>query len=178
MSNPDSSETCSIDIRPIGRVRNAVKEWVDLIWEEVISEVELDAHWTEGLDGLAEFSHIWVITWLDRLPAEERGGRLHVHPQRRQDLPAVGLFATRSPRRPNPIGLTAVELLGIRGNVLTVKGLDMLDGTPVLDIKPYLAQGDRKSGTRSPGWIRRLWRERPEVLRARGRGGPEALSGE
>lgn len=159
-----------LELRPIGRVRNEVKEWVDVIWEDLTSEIELDPQWTEALDGLADFSHIWVLAWLDRLPEGERGGRMRVHPQRRQDIPAVGLFATRSPRRPNPIGLTAVELVSIHGNVLTVKGLDMLDGTPVLDIKPYLAQGDRKSRTRSPLWIRRLWRERPDVLKARQEG--------
>ena len=159
-----------MELVPIGRVRNAVKEWVDVVWEELISEVEIDAQWAEGLEGLAEFSHIWVITWLNRVQPEERGGRMRVHPERRQDLAAVGLFATRSPRRPNPIAITAVELLGVRGRVLTVKGLDMLDGTPVLDIKPYLAHGDRISGTRAPRWIRRLWRDRPAQAGAGQRG--------
>jgi tRNA-Thr(GGU) m(6)t(6)A37 methyltransferase TsaA len=147
-------------LRPIGRVRNQVKEWVDVAWEELESEVALDPRWAEGLDGLEEFSHIWVICWLDRLTEEERGGRCRVHPERRQELRPVGLFATRSPRRPNPIAITAVRLLGIEGTVLRVKGLDMLDGTPVLDVKPYLAQGDRIAGTWSPLWIRRLWRNR------------------
>lgn len=154
-------------LRPIGHVRNRVKEWADVVWEDVESEVVLDATWAEGLDGLEGFSHIWVICWLDRLTEEERGGRCRVHPQGRQDLPTVGLFASRSPRRPNPIAITAVRLLGIDGTVLRVKGLDMLDGTPVLDVKPYLAQGDRISGTRAPLWIRRLWRKQQTQLRER-----------
>lgn len=156
---------------PIGYVHNQVKEWVDVVWEDLVSDIILEERWLPALDGLDEFSHIWVITWLNRLPADERGTRPRVHPERRQDLPAVGLFATRSPRRPNPIAMTAVELLGRQGTVLRVKGLDMLDGTPVLDIKPYLAQGDRINGTRAPLWIRRLWRERLAQVRERQRGG-------
>lgn len=148
-------------LRPIGRVRNQVKEWVDVVWEDIESEVALDPRWADALSGLAEFSHIWVIGWLDRLTEDERGTRCRVHPRGREDVPPVGLFATRSPRRPNPIAITAVPLLGIQGSVLRVKGLDMLDGTPVLDLKPYLARGDRVNGTRAPLWIRRLWRERP-----------------
>ena len=73
---------------------------------------------------------------------------------RREDLPLVGLFATRSPRRPNPIGVTTVRLLERRGNVLRVLGLDALDGTPVLDIKPYLPYGDCIQDTHVPEWVR------------------------
>ena len=114
-----------------------------------------------GLDGLEEFSHVWVIAWLGRVPAEERGAKLRVHPRGVDNIPSVGMFATRTPRRPNPIAITAVPLLATDGPVLTVKGLDLLDGTPVLDIKPYLAHGDRVAGTRAPRWIRRLWRQQP-----------------
>jgi tRNA-Thr(GGU) m(6)t(6)A37 methyltransferase TsaA len=154
-------EAGSMCLAPIGYVHNEVKEWTDVVWEEIISEVVLDDRWLAGLDGLSEFSHVWVIAWLGRVPQEERGAEVHIHPRGREDTPAVGLFATRSPRRPNPIAITAVPLLGISAATLTVKGLDMLDGTPVLDIKPYLSRGDRIAGTRAPNWIRRLWREQP-----------------
>lgn len=164
------TESCPICLAPIGYVRNEVKEWTDVVWEEIVSEVVLDDRWLAGLDGLSEFSHVWVIAWLGRVPQEERGAKLHIHPRDRQDTPPVGLFATRSPRRPNPIAITAVPLLGISGAVLTVKGLDMLDGTPVLDLKPYLSRGDRIAGTRAPYWIRRLWREQPWLRPSDGQG--------
>jgi tRNA-Thr(GGU) m(6)t(6)A37 methyltransferase TsaA len=164
------TESCLICLAPIGYVRNQVKEWTDVVWEGIVSEVVLDDRWLAGLDGLAEFSHIWVIAWLGRVPVEERGAKLHIHPRDLQDAPPVGLFATRSPRRPNPIAITAVPLLGISGAVLTVKGLDLLDGTPVLDVKPYLSRGDRIAGTRAPRWIRRLWRERPWLRASDGQG--------
>jgi len=141
-------------------VRNPVREWTDIVWEEVVSEVIIDERWLDALAGLEEFSHIWVITWLDRVPPEDRGAVLKVQPEQRQDLPLVGLFATRSPRRPNPIAITAVPLLARAGNVLQVKGLDLLDGTPVLDVKPYLARGDRMARIKEPAWIRRLRRHK------------------
>jgi tRNA (Thr-GGU) A37 N-methylase len=72
-------------------------------------------------------------------------------------LPLVGVFATRSPKRPNPIAITVVPLLRLEGNVLHVKGLDMADGTPVLDIKPYLTRGDRVEDARVAEWLHRLW---------------------
>lgn len=159
-----------IELVPIGKVCNQVKEWQQVIWEDIVSQIVLDEVWTEALDGLEEFSHIWVITWLDRLPQAERGTSLKVHPQRREDLPLVGLFATRAPSRPNPIGLTAVPLLERKGNVLLVKGLDMLDGTPVLDIKPYLSRGDKIGRVREAAWLRRLRRQ----PKGRSQGAPAA----
>jgi tRNA-Thr(GGU) m(6)t(6)A37 methyltransferase TsaA len=164
------TEECSITLTPIGYVRNMVKEWTDVVWEEIVSEVVLDGRWLAGLDGLLGFSHVWVIAWLGRVPVEERGAKLEIHPRGREETPSVGLFATRSPRRPNPIAITAVPLLGISGAAITVKGLDLLDGTPVLDIKPYLARGDRIAGTRAPRWIRRLWREQPWLRASDGQG--------
>jgi tRNA (adenine37-N6)-methyltransferase len=161
----------SICLAPIGYVRNQVKEWTDVVWEEIISEVVLDECWQFGLDGLTAFSHVWVIAWLGRVPTEERGANLQVHPRGMREAATVGLFATRTPRRPNPIAITAVPLLGISGAVLTVKGLDLLDGTPVLDLKPYLSHGDRIAGTRAPRWIRRLWREQPWLRASDGQGG-------
>jgi formylmethanofuran dehydrogenase subunit E len=73
------------------------------------------------------------------------------------DLPLVGRFATRSPSRPNAIGICAVELLDVRGTVLRVRGLDALDGTPVLDLKPYLERGDAITNTRVGAWIATGW---------------------
>ncbi|MBU0496000.1 MAG: tRNA (N6-threonylcarbamoyladenosine(37)-N6)-methyltransferase TrmO, partial [Chloroflexi bacterium] len=131
---------------------------LDAHWEDVTSQIVLDEAWAPALDGLDEFSHIIVLTWLHEQPPRTPD-EPHTHPQGRLDLPAVGLFATRTPRRPNPIGMTVVPLLARTGHVLTVQGLDMADGTPVLDLKPYLARGDRINQPRMADWTRQLWAE-------------------
>src|SRR5574337_1830118 len=119
-----------IQLTPIGVVYNSIREaHRDTRWEEVESEILIDDRWRDALDGLEEFSHLWVIFYFDRIPAPESP---RVRPMQREDMPLVGRFATRTPQRPNPIGICAVELLDVRGNVLRVRGLDALDGTPVL----------------------------------------------
>jgi tRNA-Thr(GGU) m(6)t(6)A37 methyltransferase TsaA len=149
-------------LKPIGYVESAVQRGEQAIWEELEARIVLDSQWQEGLQGLDEFSHIIVIFWLDR--PDEAEVPLKVHPQAKEDLPLVGLFATRTPLRPNPIGLTTVELLSVDGTTLRVKGLDAFDGTPVLDIKPYLVRGDQKPDALVPGWLRQLW-ERHDLER-------------
>ncbi len=149
--------TRTLELRPIGRVENDVHPGQDVAWEEIDSKIVIDQKWATGLEGLEEFSHIVAIFWLDRPKTDEVP--LQVHPEAREDMPLVGVFATRAPVRPNPIGLTAVELLARQGNVLTVRGLDAYDGTPVLDIKPYLVRGDLKDVKSMPEWLNRLWQE-------------------
>ena len=119
------------------------------------AEITVDLAWAEALDGIEEFSHIWILWWIDSYdhPPTSR----HVHPERRLELPLVGLFATRSPHRPCPVGLTAVRLLGRDGNRLVVQGLDAYEGTPILDIKPYLRRGDLIPEATMPGWLETLW---------------------
>lgn len=147
------AEVC---FRPIGVVRNGVEGPESPRWEEIVSQIEVQEALLPALEGLEEFSHVLVIFYFHRRPAEEETA-LRVHPERRRDLPLVGVLATRSPHRPNPIGVTAVELLGRSGAVLTVRGLDAYDGTPVLDIKPYLPRGDDLDSVRVPAWLQRLW---------------------
>jgi len=144
-----------LTLKPIGHVQNGVQKGEQTIWEETESRIVLDGQWAEGLRGLEEFSHLVVIFWLDR-PGEIEVP-LRVHPEAKEDMPLVGLFATRTPLRPNPIGLTSVELLSVEGTTLRVRGLDAFDGTPVLDIKPYLIRGDLKPEASVPGWLRQLW---------------------
>ena len=143
-----------ISLQPIGIVHNDVTAEEDR-WEEVVSRIEVREDLLPALEGLEEFSHLLVLFYFDRLPPGPRP--LQVHPERRPEMPLVGVLATRSPQRPNPIGLTAVELLRREGNVLWVRGLDAFDGTPVLDIKPYLPRGDHLEEVRIPDWLRRLW---------------------
>jgi tRNA-Thr(GGU) m(6)t(6)A37 methyltransferase TsaA len=153
MTKPHSGQ--SLEAKPIGKVQNDVQPGQDVTWEGIDSRIIIDQEWAEGLEGLEEFSHIVVLFWLDRPKTNETP--LQVHPEAREDLPLVGVFATRAPVRPNPIGVTAVELLARDGNVLRVRGLDAYDGTPVLDIKPYLIRGDMKPGAAVPNWLQRLW---------------------
>jgi len=108
--------------------------------------VEIFDEYVEGLDDLDGFSHIILLFHFHRSGPY----RLKVTPF--LDTSLRGLFATRAPSRPNPIGLSVVELVGIDGNELTIRGLDILDGTPVLDIKPYIHEFDDLGGTRS-GWL-------------------------
>lgn len=119
-------------------------------WDGIVSRIEVEPRLTEALDNLDEFSHIIVLYWMDRLAAEPLP--MKVHPRHDPKRPLVGLFSTRAPHRPNPIGETTVKLLKREGNVLTVSGLDAFDGTPVIDIKPYLPDHDSTANVRTPPW--------------------------
>ncbi len=145
-------------VHPIGYVQNGITALDGVIWEETESRVVVAPEYADGLEGIDDFSHVIVIGYLHR--REHAHGHEHplrVHPQGREDLPLVGVFATRSPKRPNPIAITVVRLIRREGNVLHVKGLDMADGTPVLDIKPYLTRGDRVEDATVAEWLYRLW---------------------
>jgi tRNA-Thr(GGU) m(6)t(6)A37 methyltransferase TsaA len=147
----------SIQMEPIGQVSNEVAHGSrDVRWESILSTITLSPQWTEGLDGIDAFSHVIVIFYLDRAKDDEPL-RLRTHPMGWPELPEVGIFATRSPFRPNGIGATTVKLLHREGNTLTVEGLDAYDGTPVLDIKPYLTRGDSVADARVADWVRKLW---------------------
>ena len=123
-------------------------------WEEVISELVLDTDLGEATEGLEEFSHIVVVFWMHKVPSE-RAIPAKIHPRGRHDLPLVGLLATRAPYRPNPVGVSIVRLLECRGNILRVKGLDAIDSTPIIDIKPYLPSHDPPSEATEPEWVTR-----------------------
>ena len=145
------AELPEMKVRPIGFVRSQVKEVVKSKrdwWQELVSEIVLDEDLTAGLEDLEKYSHIIVVYWLNKLKSDVV--LLKVHPRNSEDSQERGLFSTRSPRRPNPLGLITVRLLSCEGNVLTVKGLDALDGTPVIDIKPYNAGYDSPNGGRRP----------------------------
>jgi tRNA-Thr(GGU) m(6)t(6)A37 methyltransferase TsaA len=147
--------TGAVTMRPIGVVRSPIKEGVDAGWGSVVAEVHLQDEHTFGLRGLEEFSHVIVVFLMHRAtfrPDEDLVRR----PRGRADMPEVGIFAQRAKHRPNPIGLTAVPLLSVEGSVLTVRGLDAIDGSPVLDIKPYFAAFDRVDDATQPEWVNRL----------------------
>ncbi len=141
-----------MSLKAIGIVRNEIKQPIRHGWREIVSEVVVNSDLTEALDRLDEFSHIIVLYWLHQLPAG-RQLSLKVHPMGKPELPLVGRFATRSPSRPNPLGQATVRLLERRGNILKVKGLDAIDGTPVIDIKPYIPGYDSADDAKAPPWM-------------------------
>ncbi len=137
-------------LKAIGIVRNEIKQPTLCDFEKVISEIVFDSSLTEALDDLDDFSHIIVLYWMHQAAGQPP---VKVHPQGRGELPLVGLFATRSPNRPNPVGKATVRLVERRGNILKVEGLDAIDGTPVIDIKPYLPGYDSVTNAKVPQWI-------------------------
>jgi len=137
----------------IGHVKNDINGPMREGWDEVVSEIVLRSDQEEATEGLEQFSHIAVVFWMHRVPQEGRAPS-KVHPRGRQDLPPVGLFATRAPSRPNPIGINVVALMERRQNVLKVKGLDAVNGTPIVDIKPYFPRKD--DDVNLPQWANKL----------------------
>ena len=148
-----ADELPAMTLKAIGIVRNELKEAASASSErwDVVSEIVVDSNLTEALDGLEEYSHITVLWWMHLLTPGEV--RLKVHPMGREEFSPKGIFALRTPRRPNPIGTTTVRLLERRGNILKVKGLEALDGSPVIDMKPYLPRYDSVADAEVPEWI-------------------------
>jgi len=129
------SSNSKICLEPVGFVKTEAvgKEVRD---KNVISQIIFREELTEALDGVEEFSHLFVLFWLHKIEGKKMD-IMKVRPRGRSDMPILGIFATRTPHRPNPIGLTRVKLLNVKSNVVTVQGLDAFNGTPVLDIKPF-----------------------------------------
>ena len=146
-----------ITLTPIGTVRSPVHEPLDDVWGGVQSRIELDPALCppECLAGLDEFSHVEILFYLDRVPESEiiHGAR---HPRNRPDWPEAGIFAQRAKRRPNRIGATTCRLLKVERLAIAVEGLDAIDGTPVLDIKPYIKEFGPRSPVRQPAWASEL----------------------
>jgi tRNA-Thr(GGU) m(6)t(6)A37 methyltransferase TsaA len=112
--------------------------------------VEIFPPYVDGLDGLAGFDHIWLVTWLDQASRDD--GMRQVPFLLRPTGRSMGVFATRGPNRVNPLGLSLVRLVGIDAPLVRFAGVDLLDGTPVVDIKPYVGRFDRPDGDPRCGW--------------------------
>ncbi len=119
------------------------------------SEVEIEKPFTEGVVGIEQFSHLILIVWMHRNDTREKRATLSVHPCGDPTNPLTGVFATRSPARPNPIGLFVTRLHGRDGNRLRIDPIDAFDGTPVVDVKPYIPASDAVVDARMPSWVRR-----------------------
>jgi tRNA-Thr(GGU) m(6)t(6)A37 methyltransferase TsaA len=175
--NADSSMVLS----PVGVVRSPIKKPMMVIdkkgltlaeriettranrrqVKQTLSELIIDPPWEELLDGIEGFSHILVLYW-PHLIAPERRKLTRVHPMGRKDLPSQGIFATCSPARPNPVLLSAVPLIARRSNTLEVKGLDAVDGSPIIDLKPYSKSYLQVENLMVPAWMDQIHRELEE----------------
>jgi tRNA-Thr(GGU) m(6)t(6)A37 methyltransferase TsaA len=139
---------------PIGTIHCTRKELTDENWLREHASIELDASQfsADALAGLSDFSHVEVIFYMSQAdPAQvEHGAR---RPRDNASWPRVGVFAQRSKDRPNHIGVTICGLKEVKGRTLVVEGLDAVDGTPVLDIKPWVAEFGPRGSTREPTWV-------------------------
>ena len=167
-----------MQLNPIGRVRSKIKtpmllagksdielqERMEKIREyhkrveNNVCELFIFSQWAELLDGIEGFSHILVLYWPHLINPERRKLK-KVHPMGRQDLPVQGIFATCSPARPNPILVSAVPLLERIDNVLKVKGLEAVDGSPIIDIKPYVQPYYGAVNPTVPEWMIQIHRD-------------------
>src|SRR5258705_5565591 len=130
-------------VRPIGTVRSSAHEKVDENWGAVESLIELLPEYRAGLRGLEAFSHVLVVAFVHGARFESE---LHLvrRPRGQADMPEVGIFAQRAKDRPNPLGITVVPIVAVEPTGLRVRGLDAIDGTPVLDLKPYSPSSTRR----------------------------------
>jgi len=123
-------------------------------WQE--TTLEIDERWSEGLVGIEEFSHLVVVFYLDRARRARKPPVARAAENQPEARP-VGFFATRTPRRPNPIGLSYPRLLRRKGNRLIVSGIDAWPGTPILDIKGYYTRDEQRIDATVPDWLSSLW---------------------
>ncbi|HTN73290.1 MAG TPA: tRNA (N6-threonylcarbamoyladenosine(37)-N6)-methyltransferase TrmO [Methylomirabilota bacterium] len=157
-----------IKFKPIGVIHTKGSDAEVRDKGDLEGELEIFREFEDGLEGIDGYSHLFVLVYFDRLRPEQIGP-LKVKPRgllrrgfKLEELPLLGVFALDSPTRPNPIGLTLVELIKREGNRLFVKGLDFFDNTPVLDIKGYRPQY-RTDNYTLPEWFRKLADEKGYV---------------
>ncbi|MCI5072836.1 tRNA (N6-threonylcarbamoyladenosine(37)-N6)-methyltransferase TrmO [bacterium] len=143
-----------VTLYPIGYVQSPRKKHQDDEWGNIISKIEIDKKYgVDSLQGMDSFSHAEIVFYMDRVLPDKiiTGTR---HPRNNPNHPKVGVFAQRVKNRPNQIGVSTVKILKLEGNILTVQSLDAIDGTPVLDIKPFFSEMRPNEGIRSPKWVK------------------------
>jgi tRNA-Thr(GGU) m(6)t(6)A37 methyltransferase TsaA len=148
-----------ITIEPVGFVRNERKEPVDDYWGDIVSEIILAENIPpESLKGIDDFSHLEIIFHF-HLAGKKNIDHFTSHPRNNPEYPEVGIFAQRRKSRPNLLGCTIVKLLDVKGNILKVSGLDAIDGTPVIDIKPVIKEFLPTGEVLQPVWVTRLMKD-------------------
>jgi len=156
----------NLTLKPIGIIRTPYKKYAPYQPVETDKEdffVDLEEAYAEGLTALEKFRYIYLLYYMDRV---KKPLSMRVEPPWADGM-EVGLFASRSPVRPNPVGLSIVQLLKIEGRRLHTSGLDVLDGTPLLDIKPYIKELDSKEDA-NYGWLDDLDDREHLILHIRG----------
>ena len=147
------------DVQPVAWVRNARTEPLDDDWDAIVSDVELaDGIPADCLAGLDAFSHVEIVFLFDRVRDDEIVWSAR-HPRNNPAWPRVGMLAQRGKNRPNRLGVTVAQLVSLAGRVLKVRGLDAVDGTPVLDIKPVMREFLPRGEVRQPAWASELMRD-------------------
>jgi tRNA (adenine37-N6)-methyltransferase len=143
-------------IKPIAFVKNSRQEVEDDNWGSIISEIELVEEINEAaLIGISDFTHLDIIFYFDQVKDEQIQYNTR-HPRNNTEYPKVGIFAQRGKNRPNKLGLTAVELLNHTARIITVRGLDAINGTPIIDIKPIMKEFLPKNEIKQPDWSKSL----------------------
>ena len=135
--------TTELKMHPIGHIRKTDDK----------AFVVLDNKYEPGLLGLDGFSHVYVFWWFDKNDEPEKRATLQVHPRGDRNNPLTGVFATRSPRRPNLIAMTLCKIVAVEGNTVEVEKMDAFDGTPVIDMKPFLPGYDTADDAEVADWI-------------------------
>ncbi len=142
-SQPAMSSSPAIELHPIGIVhRQGDRAFIDL-----------HPDLAPALHGLSGFSHVWVFYWFHENDRPAERAILQVHPRRNPANPLTGVFATRAPVRPNLIGFSPCRIISIKKNILEVEGLDAREGSPVLDLKPYIPGSDALPEAKVPAWV-------------------------
>jgi len=141
-----------ITLKPIGFAKNKQKDHFGG-WDKIITDLIIAKEYQEALSGLKDYSHLVVIYWLSEVKTCELR---HVPQGKIGKVPEVGIFACRCAQRPNPIGISTVKIVKIKGNIIKVQGLDVIDNTPILDIKPYTPQYDSAPRAKVPAWVNKL----------------------
>lgn len=141
-----------IILKSIGFAKNKQKDHFGG-WDKVVTDLVIEPNYQEALAGLTDYSHVIVIYWLHQ---EIACDLRHVPQGKVGKVPEVGIFACRCPQRPNPIGISTVKLVKIKGNIVKVRGLDVVNKTPILDIKPYTPQYDFVRNAKVPAWVNKL----------------------
>jgi tRNA-Thr(GGU) m(6)t(6)A37 methyltransferase TsaA len=144
-----------MDLIPIGTIESPQGEAVDEGWGDVVSAIRLQSGLGVGMQGLDEFSHAVVVFYMHEARFDWQNDLVR-RPRGMEDMPEIGIFAQRARSRPNSIGVTAVEIVSVEGDCVFVKGLDAINGTPVLDLKPYFPAFDYVDHARIPDWVSSL----------------------
>ena len=147
----------TFEVRAIGRVVGGRLDVEDDDWAAVEATIEIDKGRFDAdvLAGLDDFSHLEVVYLFDRVD-EAKINLSARHPRNNPEWPLVGIFAQRAKGRPNRIGVTTCEIISVQGHQVGVRGLDAVDGTPVLDLKPYMREFGPRGEVRQPSWVSEL----------------------